>query len=254
MNGMRIRQLSKTYRLRNRAVKALDGIDLDVEASSFVTVVGKSGCGKTTLLRILSGLEEASSGEVGYTGTGGDCTKRPKISIVFQEPRLMPWLTVKENVLFSVKKGKPSAEQEDLAMETLEMLGLADFKDAFPRQISGGMAQRAALGRTLFYGPDIILMDEPLGALDAYNRRVLQEELVRIFRQCGKTILFVTHDIDEAVFLGQKLVVMGQGKVLEVMDQKGIHSQGMDSGESIRRRGRVLDLIMGQDKPLAMVR
>jgi sulfonate transport system ATP-binding protein len=216
MGGLEIVGLCKHYRIRQQAVQAICNIHLQVAAGSFVTVVGKSGCGKTTLLRLVCGLEVADDGCIlladrscGVNGINGK-----QISIVFQEPRLMPWLTVRQNMAFGLIKKKDRSKAALLVDKYLDMLGLADLQNAYPRQISGGMAQRTALGRTLCLDPDIILMDEPFGALDAFTRRNLQQELVDIFISQNKTIVFVTHDVDEAVLLGQRVLVMDSGAIV----------------------------------------
>jgi len=230
------RDLKKTYDLKGRKVEALKGIDLDIEEGSFLTVVGKSGCGKTTLLRLIGGLEEKTSGELGCGSA--------KIGIVFQEPRLMPWLTVRQNMAFPLVK-KLGREESDRAVgRFLDMLGLSGFQDAYPAQISGGMAQRAALGRTLCYDPEIILMDEPLGALDAFNRRKLQNDLVDIFLRFGKTIVFVTHDVEEAIYLGRKIVVMEEGRIISEINADMPYPRDAGSLEFLRLREEILSLIL----------
>ncbi len=206
MTALALKGLYKEYRLPGRQVAALAGVDLAVAAGSLVTIVGRSGCGKTTLLRIIGGLEKQSAGEVAFDPPGA------RIAMVFQEPRLMPWLTVEQNLAL-VMRDQPPDEIKRTVGRYLDMLGLGGFKAAYPSQLSGGMAQRAALGRALCYNADIILMDEPLGALDAFTRRNLQEELVAIFLKHNKTILFVTHDIDEALILGQRVLVMADGRI-----------------------------------------
>jgi len=206
-----IKGLTKTYTLEQQKIKALSDINLEIEAGSFVTVVGRSGSGKSTLLRILCGLEEKTLGEIYFTNTNKP--HQGKISMVFQEPRLMPWLTVEENMAFSLK-GWEKGEAMAVVEKHLRLLGLEKFRRAYPSQISGGMAQRVALGRTLCFDPDVILMDEPLSALDAFTRRILQKEIINIFIKKQKTVIFVTHDVDEAVLLGQKVVVLEEGKII----------------------------------------
>lgn len=211
MAGLKIRNLTKVYKLQNHEIYALKNIDLDIKDESFVTIVGKSGCGKTTLLRIICGLEYASQGTVKLIN--GEHDDKSKIAMVFQEPRLMPWLNVEQNIALSCINKKNQTQTKAMVAHYIDMLGLSKFKKAYPSQLSGGMAQRAALGRTLCYNPDVILMDEPLGALDAFTRRKLQGELVNIFLNQRKTIVFVTHDIDEAVLLGEKVIIMDEGAV-----------------------------------------
>jgi sulfonate transport system ATP-binding protein len=208
-----IRNLWKVFSTDGSEITALKNINLDISDSSFVTIVGKSGCGKTTLLRILSGLEKSSEGDIRFLSKSGESIKT-KISVVFQEPRLMPWLTVKENIRFSLLKENDSIEVNRKVDSYLEILDLHKYKDLYPSQISGGMAQRVALGRTLCYEPDIVLMDEPLGALDIYNRRRLQDEIKEIQKSLKKTIIFVTHDIDEALYLGEKVLVISNGQIV----------------------------------------
>jgi sulfonate transport system ATP-binding protein len=203
---IQIKNLTKKYKIDGRAFKALNDINLKIDKGSFTTIVGKSGCGKSTLLRIIAGLEEATEGQI----IGGE---KIKSSLVFQEARLMPWLTVEENILFPLKKRKEKSKSVEKVKEQLDLLGLNEFKDAYPNQISGGMAQRTALGRALVYDSDLILMDEPLGSLDAFNRYKLQQELQNIFSENNKTIIFVTHDIDEAIFLGDRVLIMESGSI-----------------------------------------
>ncbi len=213
MGTINIKGLCKGYLIKDRFVPALSDINLQIDDGEFVTVVGKSGCGKTTLLRLLSGLEYQDSGDIRIEN-GSDKGNGGKVSIVFQEPRLMPWLTVRENITFSRTHESTACQLTSTVEALLGMLGLTAFQHAYPSQISGGMAQRTALGRTLYFDPDIILMDEPFGALDAFTRRKLQHELVEIFCAHHKTIIFVTHDVDEAVLLGQRIVVMEDGRII----------------------------------------
>ncbi len=240
MAGIRLNNLCKTYHLNGRKIQALNEINLEVEEQKFITVVGRSGCGKTTLLRILAGLEEKSQGEITYLNSHG---KKNEISIVFQEPRLMPWLTVKQNLVFSLKKCATEII-DDNANRYLKILGLEDFQDAYPRQISGGMAQRVALARTLCYGSQLILMDEPLSALDAFTRRKLQQEILRIHFMEKLTILFVTHDVDEAIYLGQKVIIMDKGKVVEEIIIDLPYPRDTHSDAFFHLKEKVLDVLL----------
>jgi sulfonate transport system ATP-binding protein len=192
---------------------ALTPLDLEVARGEIVAVVGTSGCGKSTLLRLVGGLERPSVGSVRLDGapvTG----PRPDLAFVFQEPRLMPWLTVRENVAFGLS-GRSRAERRALAAEALERVGLASFADALPRQLSGGMAQRAALARALVTRPAVLLLDEPFSAVDAVTRQSLQDHLLELWRDDRPTMLFVTHDIEEALILADRvLVLQGQPGVV----------------------------------------
>ena len=205
--------LSKTY---NGKV-ALAPSTLTFADHSFTCIVGKSGCGKTTLLRLVAGLEVPSAGTISLTG------QAQRIGIVFQEPRLMPWLTVAENITFARNRSQsaPAAAAQGTVAQAanleklLQQLDLTEAKHLYPSQLSGGMAQRVSLGRTLYYDPDIILMDEPFSALDYFTRRSLQLTLLQLYAATRKTILFVTHDVEEAVLLGDRVLVMEQGTIKE---------------------------------------
>ena len=213
MAGVRLEQLSRHYIVSDQRLEAVNNVTTTIAPGSFTVIVGRSGCGKTTLLRLLSGLEQKTSGQIHWldSNTGSD---NPKVGIVFQEPRLMPCLTVFENMAFALDRQANPAATEQRVSATLDQLGLSAFRDAYPSQLSGGMAQRVSLGRTLCYNPDLILMDEPFGALDYFTRKKLQREIVDLFLREQKTIVFVTHDVSEAVYLGQKILVMEAGQLI----------------------------------------
>ncbi|WP_042383939.1 ABC transporter ATP-binding protein [Streptacidiphilus melanogenes] len=187
---------------------ALDGVDLEIAAGEFLVVVGPSGCGKSTLLDLLGGLTTPSSGRVlldGVPVTGPGLDR----GIVFQQYALLPWRTARGNVEFGLEAtGVPRRERAARAREHLELVGLAGFEDRHPHELSGGMRQRVAIARSLAYDPDVLLMDEPFAALDAQTRETLQDELLRIWERTGKTVVFITHGIDEAVHLGQRVAVL----------------------------------------------
>lgn len=209
---VRVAGLGKQYPTRSGgAVVAMADVDLDVPAGEFVCVVGASGCGKSTLLRILAGFEDATSGTVVVAGApvaGPD----PERGVVFQDYGLFPWLSVKENIAYGPKQARLQrsvvAERTD---RFLAAVGLTRFADTYPSELSGGMQQRVAIARVLANDPSLLLMDEPFGALDALTRSSLQGELSRIHRDTGTTVLFVTHSIEEAVFLADRVVVMAGG-------------------------------------------
>ncbi len=239
MTALVLKGLCKEYTLRGERLAALAGVDLAVAKGSFVAIVGKSGCGKTTLLRIIGGLESQSAGEVIFAAGG------MKVGMVFQEPRLMPWLTVEQNMALAIARTAGRDTVRQTVEHYLEVLGLSRFKNAYPSQISGGMAQRVALGRALGYNSDIILMDEPLSALDAFTRRNLQEELVRIFQTYNKTILFVTHDVDEALIMGQQVIVMENGRIIRELAVPFPYPRSVAGEAFFRLRENLLASIKG---------
>lgn len=204
-----IREVSKSFELAGRTVEVLQRVSLTVEPGSFVSLVGPSGCGKSTLLRLVAGLETPDDGVAlleGQAIAGAGLDR----GIVFQDHRLFPWLTVEENVRLGLhKSGLSVAEQKQRVGRLLDLVGLEGFETAKPDQLSGGMAQRAAIARGLAPEPRILLLDEPLGALDSLTRTKLQTELLRIWQAHRITVLMVTHDIEEAVYLSDRIVVMG---------------------------------------------
>jgi len=200
---LRIEKVSK--RFRNGFV-ALDQLDLEVSQGEIVSLVGTSGCGKSTLLRIIAGLERATVGHV-YVDHELVTKPHPEIDVIFQEPRLMPWLTVRENVEFGLA-GLSRSERNGRTRLILERVGLAQFAEALPRQLSGGMAQRVAIARALVTQPSILLLDEPFSALDAFIRMKLQDHLLEIWNYDRPTLLLVTHDIEEALVLSDRVIVL----------------------------------------------
>ena len=207
-----IRHLSKSYSLNGRPLPVLNDINLDIRAGESLAIVGASGSGKTTLLRILAGLEDADGGEVLIDGKPikGVGTER---AVVFQEPRLLPWLTVLENVAFGLDtSGVSKAEARNRARRYVQLVGLQAFENAYPRQLSGGMAQRVGIARALAVQPEILLLDEPLGALDAMTKIGMQQELTRIWRDEDVTTVLVTHDLEEAVYLADRILILPREK------------------------------------------
>ncbi len=203
-----LRNVDKTFQLDGQTVTALSAINLDVAPGEFVALVGPSGCGKSTILRLVAGLERPSAGEIKLDGKPivGPGTER---GIVFQEHSLFPWKTVEQNiglVLDTIKLARK--EKKQLVDEHIALVGLSEFANAYPHQLSGGMAQRAAIARGLVARPRTLLLDEPLGALDSLTRTYLQQELLRIWRQENITTVLVTHDVEEAVYLADRIVIM----------------------------------------------
>jgi NitT/TauT family transport system ATP-binding protein len=207
MTAIHIDKLEKIYPTQP-PVHALDRIDLNIEAGEFVALLGPSGCGKSTLLNLLAGFEQLSSGTLTVHGRSVD-KPGPDRGVVFQEAALFPWLSVWENVIFGPKtQGLQAGEYEQRANEMLQIVGLSDFKNHLPVQLSGGMRQRVGIARILTLGSKVLLMDEPFGALDAQTRLTMQELLLSVWQKLRPTILFVTHDIDEALFLADTIYVM----------------------------------------------
>ncbi|HQS47487.1 MAG TPA: ABC transporter ATP-binding protein [Xanthobacteraceae bacterium] len=219
-SAITVNAVTKRFRVGNDAITALEEVSLDVRRGEFVAIVGPSGCGKSTLLKILTGLFAPSAGD---TRIGGTVTTGPRrdIGVVFQSPLLFPWRTVLENVMLPADVQKLNrATHLTRAKELLDLVGLTDFKDRYPKELSGGMQQRVAIARALLHQPAILLMDEPFGALDAMTRERMNVELQRLWRIHNTSILFITHSIPEAVFLASRVVVMTPrpGRVAEILD------------------------------------
>ncbi|HEX3711020.1 MAG TPA: ABC transporter ATP-binding protein [Pseudolabrys sp.] len=218
-----VNDVSHVYRPpRGREVVALDQVSLAVQNREFVALLGPSGCGKSTLLYLIGGFLPVETGAIEVDGnpvTGPG----PDRGIVFQHFALFPWKTVRGNILYGLERqGMPKAEREKRAMDFVELVGLAGFENSYPSQLSGGMRQRTAIARTLAFDPKILLMDEPFGALDAQTRGLMQSELLRIWQRTPKTVIFVTHDVQEAVYLADRVAVMSArpGRIKAIVDTK----------------------------------
>ncbi|MEO3829732.1 ABC transporter ATP-binding protein [Actinomadura sp. B10D3] len=215
-----VQGVSKTFALGKDSFTALDRVSLDIADNEFVTVVGPSGCGKSTLLNILAGLEEPTEGQALVDGSAVS-GPGPERGVIFQQYALFPWLTVRKNIEFGLKTARvPKAERRERAQRFIEMVGLEQFADALPKMLSGGMRQRCAIARAYAVNPSILLMDEPFGALDALTRVKLQEQLLDTWSKEQRTVLFITHDVDEAVFLANRVIVMAAdpGRVYDVIE------------------------------------
>jgi NitT/TauT family transport system ATP-binding protein/sulfonate transport system ATP-binding protein len=217
---LELKNLSKQYHVKGKALPVLDNISLSIKPGEFVSIVGSSGCGKSTLLRLIIGLENDFRGEILLDGNRIVGTSLER-GIVFQEHRLFPWLTVEQNVGLGLLNADVSAEKKRSSVqEHIELVGLKGFESAYPYQLSGGMSQRVAIARALVNRPEVLLLDEPFGALDALTRSHLQQELQRIWEQEGITMILVTHDVEEAVYLGDRVVVMQPrpGRIKRIVD------------------------------------
>jgi len=227
--------------------EALVDVSLTVAPGELLTVVGPSGCGKTTLIRLVAGLEAPTAGRVQVDGE--DVTApAPDRPVVFQEPRLFPWLTARENVAFGLRElDRDGQDVNRRAKGLLDAVGLGDAGDAYPAELSGGMKQRVGLARALAVEPPVLLMDEPFGSVDAHTRRQLQEDLLEVWQRTGRTILFVTHDIGEAVYLGDRVAVMGAdpGQVRETVSVDVPRPRERTAPGLADLRQVILDLIDG---------
>ncbi len=246
MSDVSIRDLGKAFPKDDGTVtQALADVNLDIRDREFVCMVGPSGCGKTTLLRIIAGLETPTAGEVTVDGNaviGPD----PKRGMVFQEYSLFPWRRVIDNVAFGLEmKGVGKEERRKTADHYIDMVGLSQFRNAYPFELSGGMRQRVAIARALANDPDVLLMDEPFGALDAQTRNRMQRELLSLWAETKQTIVFVTHSVDEAVYLADRIVVLSQrpGTVREIISIPWSRPRDRTSAEFAEVRRRVLDMI-----------
>ena len=216
-----IKNINKSFKKNNKELSVLEDINLNIDDGEFICLLGPSGCGKTTLLRLIAGLDQPTSGEI---IANGEVVKEPSgdRAVIFQQYSLFPWLTVIQNVTFGLEvSGKGSKEENiETAERYLQRVGLYEFKDSYPHELSGGMKQRVAIIRSLLNHSPILLMDEPFSALDMQNRHKLQEQLIGVWKRFDNTIVFVTHDVDEAVYLADKIVLLDKnpGKIREIVE------------------------------------
>lgn len=220
MPEIEIRGVTKSYETREGSFLALEEVNLDVEKNEFICVVGPSGCGKTTMMNIIAGLNPPSTGTVKVRGEVVTGPGKGK-GVVFQQYALYPWLTVEKNVEFGLRmKGVDKKKRREIAQKYIKIVGLERFAKSYPKELSGGMKQRVAIARAYTTGPEVLLMDEPFGALDAQTRAQLQENLLNTWQQEKKTCFFITHDVEEAVLLSTKVIIMsaGPGRIREIVD------------------------------------
>ncbi len=238
-----IRNLTKVYKRDEKETVAIEDFDLDIKKGELISIVGPSGCGKTTILRMIAGLLEPTSGSIDIAGR--PCTKPgPDRGMVFQDFALMPWRSVIRNVELGMEiEGVPKAERRERAEKYLEIVGLEKFKDSRINELSGGMKQRVGIARALVNHPDVLLMDEPFGALDAQTRNLMQAGLIRILEKTDQTIIFVTHSVDEAVYLSDRIVVLTKrpAKIKEVVDVPWPRPRDRASPEFTALRKKILE-------------
>ncbi|HEX6138604.1 MAG TPA: ABC transporter ATP-binding protein [Casimicrobiaceae bacterium] len=262
MSDIAFDAVSRVFRHEGKDFLALDKVSFGVRDREFVAIVGPSGCGKTTCLRMAAGLEFPTSGSV---SVGGRPVTRPgpDRAVVFQQFALFPWKTVHENIDFGLRsKGLPEATRRERIARQVELMGLQGYESAYPHQLSGGMQQRVAIARSYVLDPDVLLMDEPFGALDAQTRVVMQEELIKLSRVNPRTVLFITHAVDEAVYLADRVVVMTRrpGRIREIVDVAPVRKaqnwdryerteEVMDQESFVHLRTRIWRMLRGEQQP-----
>ncbi len=239
--SVEIRNVTKIFARQDETFLALQNVSVDIQPGEFVTLLGTSGCGKSTLLRIIAGLEVPTEGCALFNGEK-ILGPNPQRGLVFQEHTLFSWLTVKGNIEFALKATKQYKEKRGEISDWLALAGLSGFAGCYPHQLSGGMRQRAALVRALAVSPDVLLLDEPLGALDSFTRMSLQDELVRLWQERKNTMIMVTHDVDEAIYLSQRIVIMScrPGRISKIFTFSQSYPRNRASGDFMALRTEIL--------------
>jgi ABC-type nitrate/sulfonate/bicarbonate transport system ATPase subunit len=246
-SSLRVREIRKSFPVPEDPVArrlALDGISLSLAAGELVSVVGPSGCGKSTLLRLIAGLDSPDSGEL-LIGSEAITAPNAERGLVFQDPNLFPWLTVRRNIEAGLVARHVLHEKRHEVEEFMRLVGLESFGNAYPHHLSGGMAQRVALARALINHPKVLLLDEPLGALDAFTRMRMQDEVLRLWQARRTTMLLVTHDIDEAIYMSDRIVIMTQrpGRIERVISVALNRPRDRSSSDFLQLRGEILELL-----------
>ena len=240
-NILEIRDLHKNFYIKGQKLEVLSGVNLNVQDGELVAIVGASGCGKSTLLKLIITLEPISSGEILLDGEPVNGPS-PKCSMIFQEARLFPWLTVRQNIEFVIPDSVPKEKKREMVEYYTNLVGLSEFMNAAPNQLSGGMQQRVSIARALATRPQLLLLDEPFGALDAFTRMNMQNEVLRIREQDKTTMIIVTHEIDEAIYLSNRVVIMGKnpGVVKRIIPVDLPFPRDRTSAEFLEIRGEIM--------------
>lgn len=246
-SSLRVREIRKSFPAPDDPIArrlALDSVSLSLAAGELVSLVGPSGCGKSTLLRLIAGLDAPDSGEL-LIGSEPITEPSAERGLVFQDPNLFPWLTVRRNIEAGLVARGVLREQRHEVEEFMRLVGLEGFGNAYPHHLSGGMAQRVALARALINHPKVLLLDEPLGALDAFTRMRMQDEVIRLWQARGTTMLLVTHDIDEAIYMSDRIVIMTQrpGRIERIIPITLHRPRDRSSAEFLQLRGQILELL-----------
>jgi ABC-type nitrate/sulfonate/bicarbonate transport system ATPase subunit len=245
-SSLRIRGVSKSYKKPDSddEVLALDSATLTVGAGELISLIGPSGCGKSTLLRLIAGLDKTSAGEL-WIGDEQILVPSAERGLVFQDPNLFPWLTVRRNIQAGLVARGVHHEKRHEVDEFMRLVGLEGFADTFPHHLSGGMAQRVGLARALINHPKVLLLDEPLGALDAFTRMRMQDEVLRLWQARGTTMVLVTHDIDEAIYMSERIVIMTPrpGRIERIIDVDLPRPRQRNGEDFLRLRGKILEML-----------
>ena len=250
--NLSVTHVEKNFRLEDEYLQVLDDISLEIKEGEFISIVGASGCGKSTLIRIIAGLEKPTSGEI-FLGKRKIIEPSLDIGMVFQEARLLPWLSVEKNIAFGISdKSITKEERKKKVDELITLTGLTGFSKALPKQLSGGMQQRVAIARGLINTPKVLLLDEPFGALDAFTRISMQNELLNIWRSKKNTMILVTHDIDEAIFLSTKIVILSErpGRVKEIIPINLSSPRDRSSSDFLQIRKRVMQSFFNKNEDM----
>lgn len=239
---LEIKGVNRIYNDKEKKVEALKDIDMSVKKGEFISIIGSSGCGKTTLLRLIAGLDTPQAGKLLLEGEEITNTD-PKRGYVFQQGSLFQWLTVEQNIAAGLKARRVYKENKQRIPEYIEMIGLKGFEKAYPHQISGGMAQRVAIARALINDPELLLLDEPMGALDSFTRADIQDKLLELRQASNATMILVTHDVDEAIYLSDRIVIMTPrpGKISQIMDVDLPHPRHRGGTEFLMIRRNILE-------------
>lgn len=245
-NEVRFENVDKVFPLDGEYLEVLDAINLNIKSGEFISIVGNSGCGKSTLLKMLVGLDSPTKGKI-VVGDRVVSEPRADVGMVFQEARLFPWLSIEKNISFGIANNVAKENRQRIVKEAIELVGLHGFEKAYPAQLSGGMQQRASIARALVGEPEVLLLDEPFGALDAFTRITMQNEVLKIWEKEKRTMILVTHDIDEAIFLSDRIVILSErpGNIKEIINVDLPRPRDRSRQEFLNIRKKILTSFIG---------
>lgn len=245
-NEVRFENVDKVFPLDGDYLEVLDTINLNIKSGEFISIVGNSGCGKSTLLKMLVGLDSPTKGKI-LVGDRVVSEPRADVGMVFQEARLFPWLSIEKNISFGIANNVAKENRQRIVKEAIELVGLHGFEKAYPTQLSGGMQQRASIARALVGEPEVLLLDEPFGALDAFTRITMQNEVLKIWEKEKRTMILVTHDIDEAIFLSDRIVILSErpGNIKEIINVDLPRPRDRSRQEFLNIRKKILTSFIG---------